>query len=659
MRGGQDSTKFRRIVDSHRFTGGGPDVTVARRAMVSSDSLKVVAPIVTERGEGDLVAARYRLIRKIGAGGMGSVWYAQDLSLDAPCAVKLIDGEKAYDEGIRLRFEREAKASAQLRSAHVVNVFDYGEWNRTQYLAMEYLEGEDLSARLAVVDRLDFASTYRVIAHVSRALMAAHAVGIVHRDLKPENIFLVQNYDEEIAKVLDFGIAQHNAYSLKDRATREGAFLGTPCYVSPEQARGRQIDHRSDLWSLGVIAFQCLTGRLPFEGSALGELMGQILYEPLPIPSAICPDLPAAFDDWWLRAAARRREERFQSAKEMADQLGVALGIESVVLVPTTLPHRRASMPPGAEYSRVITAARTPEAVVRTTALAPESESDSDELARSQAEAQLPLMSEQVAESEHVEQGDLARYIARLASEPLRRMAKPKPRASADSWLQSSPPPDEDEVPESVEPELEDLGPPVGTPWLSAPAMAGKSVYSFAQYPRAEQDSSIRVIEQQPSARDSVAPTLRRVGATDTSLPSFADRGWRNGLAQLTNKRPRAALLVPIAGAFVLICAVFWLAMRNRSSDVNAANEPLHSAARGSPTVGSQTSPKLPSSAETLTVDMLPLIKKRNISGKTSTDTSGKVGDADAADPNKKLEPNAKPGQKSPRSAQPARDYGI
>lgn len=647
MRGGPDSTKFDRIVDRLNFTGGGPEVAVARRAMVSSDSLKVVAPIVTERGEGDLVAARYRLMRKIGAGGMGSVWYAQDLSLDAPCAVKLIDGEKAYDEGIRLRFEREAKASAQLRSAHVVNVFDYGEWNRTQYLAMEYLDGEDLSVRLAGVERLDFASTYRVIAHVSRALMAAHAVGIVHRDLKPENIFLVQNYDEEIAKVLDFGIAQHNAYALKDRATREGAFLGTPCYVSPEQARGRQIDHRSDLWSLGVIAFQCLTGRLPFEGTALGELMGQILYEPLPIPSAICPDLPGAFDDWWLRAASRRREDRFQSAKEMADQLGVALGIESVVLVPTTLPHRRASMPPAAEYSGVITAARTPNAAGRTTALAPESESDSDELARAQAEAQLPLTSEQVAGSEHEEQGDITRYIASLVSEPLRRMAKPMPGATVDPWSQSALSPHEEEVPVSVEPDLEDLGPPVATPWRSAPAKLGQSAYSLSQHPRTEQDSSIRIIERDPVGGAMLAP-----------LPSFADRRWRDGFARLRTNRPRAALLVPIAGALVVICAVLLLALRNRSNDVSAANEPLHSAASGSPAgVSSQTFPRLPSSSETLTVDMLPLIKNRNVMGKTGTDTSGKPGDSDGAE--KKLDPNAKPTQKSPRSGQPARDYGI
>ena len=239
-------------------------------------------------------------------------------------------------------------------------------------------------------------------------------------------------------------------------------------------------------------------------------------------------------------------------------------------------------------------------------------------------------------------------------------MAKPQPRASADSWSQSSLPPDAEEVPKSVEPELEDLGPPLGTPWHSAQANAGQSVFSFAPYPRAERDSSIRIIEQPSGARDSVAPASRRVGETDTSLPSFADRGWSDDLAQLRTKRPRVALLVPIAGALVLICAVFLLALRNRSSDASTSNQPLHSAASGSPTgLGAQTSPKLTSSAETLTVDMLPLIKKRNVNGKTSLDTFGKSGDSDGTDPNKKLDPNAKPAQKSPRSVQPARDYGI
>lgn len=300
---------------------------------------------ILEREAGATIAGRYRLVEKLGSGGMGAVWLADDLSLDSTCAVKLIDAEKSRSEEVRKRFVREAKAAAQLRGPHVVDVFDRGESEGVLYIAMEYLEGEDLCTRLGRVGALEPEKTYRFIAHVARALSSAHALGIVHRDLKPENIFLVQSYDEEIAKVLDFGIAQHAAYHLEDRATREGSFLGTPYYVSPEQARGRPTDHRSDLWSLGVIAYQCLTGLPPFDSDSLGDLMGLILYEPLPKITEANPDLPPAVEQWWTRAAQRDRELRFQSARELADQLGRALGVKSVVSVPTVPPRRQSSYP--------------------------------------------------------------------------------------------------------------------------------------------------------------------------------------------------------------------------------------------------------------------------------------------------------------------------
>jgi serine/threonine-protein kinase len=290
------------------------------------------------RAPGVVVANRYRLVRQLGVGGMGTVWLADDLLLDSRCALKLIDDDKAQSDEVRVRFTREAKVAAQLRGAHVVDVFEHGEWEGTPFIAMEYLAGEDLGTRLDREGSLDAPSTYRVAAHVARALARAHAFGIVHRDLKPENIFLVPGDDGEIAKVLDFGIAKHDAYSLRDKATKTGSFLGTPYYVSPEQARGRTTDHRSDLWSLAVIVFQCLTGRPPFESEALGELMGLILYEDLPKPSEVRPDLPASFDAWWERAAKREREERFQSAKEFADTLAEALGQPPTLAVPNLSP---------------------------------------------------------------------------------------------------------------------------------------------------------------------------------------------------------------------------------------------------------------------------------------------------------------------------------
>ena len=292
---------------------------------------------------GSIIADRYCLLRKLGAGGMGSVWLAHDQSLDSQCAVKLVDPEKAADEEVRIRFEREAKAAAQIRGANVVDIFDHGIWDGTPFIVMEYLRGEDLGARLEREGALDTEQTYQIVSQVARALVRAHAAGIVHRDLKPENIFLVPGDDQEVAKVLDFGIAKHEQYSLAGKTTKTGSFMGTPYYMSPEQARGRAIDWRSDLWALGVIAFQCLNGRPPFESEALGELMGMIIYDPIPPITSGAPDLPDALELWWKRAVSRDREQRFQSAKELADSFGEAIETSKLMLVPSIAP--RAALP--------------------------------------------------------------------------------------------------------------------------------------------------------------------------------------------------------------------------------------------------------------------------------------------------------------------------
>jgi serine/threonine-protein kinase len=238
------------------------------------------------------------------------------------------------------RFEREAKVEAQLRSPHVVHVLDHGVWNGTPYIAMEFLQGESVAARLERVGRLDAASTHRLVAHVARALTRAHAIGIVHRDLKPENVFLVPDDDGEIAKVLDFGVAKWNTDWAVNNVTKTGLLVGTPLYMSPEQARGtRDIDFRADLWSLAVIAFQAMTGSLPFLSEGLGDLLAKIMFEPIPMPSSIVPYLPLEFDDWWVRASSRDIETRFQSAKELSDALAVALGLTAASTV--------AAAPPG------------------------------------------------------------------------------------------------------------------------------------------------------------------------------------------------------------------------------------------------------------------------------------------------------------------------
>jgi serine/threonine-protein kinase len=302
--------------------------------------------------QGLVIAERYRLERKLGAGGMGSVWLASDMSLDSTCAIKLVDPDKVGNEEVRVRFQREARAAAQIRSANVVDVFDHGLWQGVPFIVMEYLQGEDLGARLDRKGRLDLRETYDIVAQVARALVRAHAMGIVHRDLKPENIFLVPGDDHEVAKVLDFGIAKLDQYSLRDKATKTGSFMGTPYYMSPEQARGKNIDWRSDLWALGVIVFQCLTGKPPFESEALGDLMGMILYDPIPKITDRDASLPPGLERFWERAINRDRELRFQSAKELADALAETAMLERRE-VPTLPP--RTSLPslPDSDQSSV------------------------------------------------------------------------------------------------------------------------------------------------------------------------------------------------------------------------------------------------------------------------------------------------------------------
>jgi serine/threonine-protein kinase len=278
---------------------------------------------------GMVVADRFRLERPLGQGGMGSVWLAQQTALDVPCAVKFIHAEAAASPEIRARFEREAKSAAQLRSPNVVQILDHGIWEGAPYIAMELLEGEDLAARLRSRGRLDPRETASIASQVARALARAHASGLVHRDLKPANIFLVRDDDREIAKVLDFGVAKsaNMALGVGDGMTKTGALLGTPFYMSPEQAQGtRVVDHRSDLWALGVVVYQCITGRLPFHSEALGDLFMKIIVNPLPVPSHVAP-VPPGFDAWWARAMARDPDQRFQSAKELADALSLSLGL--------------------------------------------------------------------------------------------------------------------------------------------------------------------------------------------------------------------------------------------------------------------------------------------------------------------------------------------
>ncbi|WP_437799004.1 serine/threonine-protein kinase [Sorangium sp. So ce693] len=283
--------------------------------------------------EGQRIAGKYRLARLLGRGGMGSVWLAEHLSLRTPVAIKLIDVEAAKNATARARFDREAQIAARIRSAHVVKVLDHGLTDDgLPYIAMECLAGESLRDRLSARRRLTPAETAKIVSHICRALSRAHEVGLVHRDIKPENIFIAREDDGEIVKILDFGVAKvTDALAITGMdPTRTGALLGTPYYMSPEQAKGlKSVDYRSDLWSLGVVVFECLTGARPFTAPALGPLIAKILGTPPPALSAAAPGagIPVEVEAWMRKALAVEPDARFASARELSEAFMVASGV--------------------------------------------------------------------------------------------------------------------------------------------------------------------------------------------------------------------------------------------------------------------------------------------------------------------------------------------
>jgi serine/threonine-protein kinase len=264
------------------------------------------------------VADRYALKRQLGAGAMGVVWLATDERLQRKVAVKVL-AESWIDSGsTRTRFEREARSVAQLRSPHIVEVYDYGIERDKPFIVMELLDGEELSARLKKRRRLRMDEVGTLVLQTSRALHVAHEAGVIHRDLKPGNIMLDKSTGEEMVKVLDFGVAKRTADGRTD-VTKDGMLIGTPQYMAPEQARSvRDLDARADLWSLGVIVYRCLTGKLPFRAKTVVEMVVELCTADFPPATEICPDLPPLVDRFFERALAKDREERFQTARELA-----------------------------------------------------------------------------------------------------------------------------------------------------------------------------------------------------------------------------------------------------------------------------------------------------------------------------------------------------
>jgi serine/threonine-protein kinase len=289
-----------------------------------------------------VIGGKYRIEKLIGRGGMGSVWAAVHLGLGQRVAIKLIARRYANSREARHRFDLEAKAAAQLRSRFVVQVYDNGETSDgTPYIVMELLEGESLDERIQRQGPLPVDVSLRILGQVARALGRAHAVGIVHRDLKPENIFLTHSQDDEgeIAKVLDFGIAKIKTPEGTDSATRTGAVLGTPLFMSPEQARAlRSVDHRTDIYSFGIVAYTMMTGTPAFTGESFGDILVAICTQPLPSMRAIAPWLPAGIDEWLGRTCAREPAQRYISIEHTLEGLITALGVSRSALSSQELP---------------------------------------------------------------------------------------------------------------------------------------------------------------------------------------------------------------------------------------------------------------------------------------------------------------------------------
>jgi eukaryotic-like serine/threonine-protein kinase len=279
---------------------------------------------------GVMISPNVRLVKELGAGGMGSVWVADHLTLKTAVAVKFMTTELAKNETAVARFTREATAAAQIKSPHVVQIFDHGLTHENiPYIVMELLEGHDLGHEIKTRGALSLEATAAILSQTCKALSKAHEAEVVHRDIKPDNIFLTDSDGEVFVKVLDFGIAKTGASAESGMSvTSTGVMVGTPYYMSPEQMlSAKHVDFRADLWALGVVAYHCLVGDIPFRGETLGALCVAIDRCQFELPCLRNPSLPPGVDAWIRKALSREPDDRFSSAREMSEEFYHALGM--------------------------------------------------------------------------------------------------------------------------------------------------------------------------------------------------------------------------------------------------------------------------------------------------------------------------------------------
>ncbi len=285
------------------------------------------------------VLGSYRLVQKLGEGGMGEVFIAEHTMLGRRAAVKILRAEFSHRQDIVARFFNEARAATQISDPGIVQIFDFGQApDGSAYIVMELLDGETLDRRMVRQQVLPIPEALRLVRQVASSLATAHSRGIVHRDLKPENIFIVR--DPEVAggertKILDFGIAK--LYGDQQVKTHTSAVMGTPTYMSPEQCRGSgQVDHRADIYSLGCVLHVLVTGRMVFEAEGSGDLIAMHLREqPVP-PSAKASWVPPALDRLILRCLAKDPAERFQTGTELASAITTLIDTGALPQTPSS-----------------------------------------------------------------------------------------------------------------------------------------------------------------------------------------------------------------------------------------------------------------------------------------------------------------------------------
>jgi len=298
---------------SARLAEDEPDVDAgSRHSGVSRTGAALIGTVIDER---------YRVEALLGEGGMGLVYRVQHVQLHKPLAIKVLRRENIREEEVLARFQREAQSASNIGNEHIVDIHDFGTLpDGSTYFVMECLEGLDLIDALDSAHRLPETRAVHIARQICVALGAAHGAGIVHRDLKPENVFLTRRGDDEdFVKVLDFGIAK--VANRPHRLTRDGEVLGTPHYMSPEQCAGDDIDHRTDIYALGVLLYEMVTGHVPHDADSMMAILTKQMYEDPVAPRVRVPSLSLGLEQVILRSLEKKPSQRYQTMQDMEADL--------------------------------------------------------------------------------------------------------------------------------------------------------------------------------------------------------------------------------------------------------------------------------------------------------------------------------------------------